>query len=142
MGQLSRRIVLAAVVGVAVVGVPLALIGCGEKTPIQTVSQVQQEYAERFLQGMMLGSGGMVKAEGFDAQAGELVSISVDLGEAGLMHAKRARIVIDTDERTMRLRLTAVTLMPVGGVMETKPEIWTDAIRLSGRVVADGSLGR
>lgn len=123
------------VLGLAALGV--MPIGCGE-TP-RTVSEVQRSYAERFIEGMSLGSGGQVKAEGFDTRTSELVSVSVDLGEQGIMHARRATIVIDPVGGTMRLRLLGVTMAPVGGTLETRDEVWTDAVRLPGRVVADAA---
>jgi len=125
----------ALVVAVAVSG--LMLGGCGESP--RTVSEVQQSYAERFIEGMSLGAGGQVKAEGFDARSGELVSVSVDLGEQGMLHARRATIVIDPVANTMRLRLLGVTVAPVGGTLESRDEVWTDAVRLTGRVVADAA---
>jgi hypothetical protein len=105
--------------------------------PARTVSEVQQDYAQRFVEGMPLGPGSYVKAEGFDAQAGHLVSVAIQVGDEGLIHAKRAAIVIDPTERTMRLRLIGVTLAPIDGTLQQVDEMWTDATRLIGPVVAE-----
>ena len=137
-GRACGRVAWGLAAGLAL-GVVLGVGGCGGAAP--TVSEVQQTYGMRFIEGVQLGSFGMVKAEGFDARAGELVSVSVDLGERGMVHARRATIVVDPATSTMRLRLLGVTLAPVGGTLETREEIWTDPVHLGRRVVADASGG-
>lgn len=95
----GRRVVM------ALCAAACAITGCSKKQPEQrTVLEIKRDYAQKFVEGMAYGGSGRIKAASFDDRTFVLRRVTID-GEAQIISADRAEIIVDVTSDTIRLRL-------------------------------------
>ncbi len=113
----------------------VVLGGCG-KRETRTVEQVQQSYAESMVKGLDFGLQGRVTAKAYDQVTYRLADVSIDAGDAGIIHADYGDIVVDAVKDTVSLRLQGVVIASTKtGAMTEQKELVTAPVALHVDVV-------
>lgn len=119
----------------ACAGALMVAPGCS-KRETRTVEQVQRSYAQSMVAGLDFGLQGRVRAKAYDELTFRLMDVSIDAGDAGLIHADYADILVDVDANTISLRLEGVlTASAAGGGMTETDSLTTEPVRLDVDVV-------
>jgi hypothetical protein len=114
-----RKIFVVAVFVFGVVGVS----GCeGEST---VASDIEDRYVMAFLDGFWVGYK-FIRANDFDPVTMELIDVRIEDGSS-IIHADRAEILIDTESKTVSLRLYGIVgADPKTGSLIEIPEFTTE----------------
>ncbi len=99
-----RRIAMIGVVGV---GLGCGLVGC-ESREQRTVGQVQREFAEAAVNGGAEAALGTLRAVSYEEIGYRLRDVTVEFGDAFVMHAESADILVEPATDTMRIKFNGV----------------------------------